>query len=251
MSMNSKIIQAHETMKIQKQEMTEFLESAANMVSDAQMLNETAEDINHSIDVAAGHAGNGADTVDSTVHIFKEIMYSSQVILDKIKTLNDASGRLNDILLNLKKISSQTNLLALNASIEAARAGSAGKGFDVVAKEIRKLSEESGNATKQAEDSIKSIFTQIQKIDKESQDGVRATSKGINGIHETAALFKNIHRSIEKVGEGKQTLLENSRRIKQESENAHQSVNVISSNRQVISEGLEEALRVHNLLTKE
>lgn len=116
----------------------------------------------------------------------KEIEGSVEDIENRVLSLEDSSKKIYGIVEMINKITEQTNLLALNAAIEAARAGEAGKGFAVVADEVRKLATNSTGATSQIEKLVSSIQNEVKdlvKITKESYEKVqvgRKTSEGTN-----------------------------------------------------------------------
>ena len=88
----------------------------------------------------------------------------NQQLLGETKEANERTKDTDDILTFIQGVSSQTNLLGLNAAIEAARAGEAGKGFNVVAQEIRKLSNSSNESIKKIDSVIKHISSSINSI---------------------------------------------------------------------------------------
>jgi methyl-accepting chemotaxis protein len=98
----------------------------------------------------------------------------------------------DEVLNFIKEISSQTNLLGLNAAIEAARAGENGRGFGVVAEEIRKLSKGSAEAVKGVHDILQKIVKSVNKISKEIGDTSEATE-------EQAAATEQINASVEEL----------------------------------------------------
>jgi len=105
-----------------------------------------------------------------------------------------------NIITEIKNISSQTNMLALNASIEAARAGEFGKGFSVVANEIRKLSLETDNATMQISEMIDDINLHSQEVGKNMSEGVIEVNVGTKLAEDAKETFSKIVDTSEKVG---------------------------------------------------
>ncbi|GED15760.1 chemotaxis protein [Aneurinibacillus migulanus] len=140
-----------------------------------------------SIQVVAAHAEELSATSE-------EIMGHSQIAFEN-------SSKTNDVLQFIRKISKQTNLLGLNASIEAARAGQFGAGFNVVAQEVRKLSNESAEATNRIEDSLSEITVTMKSL-KDGMTQINTSSQ------EQAQLVVNFMEIIEQLDQTSKSMKE-------------------------------------------
>lgn len=144
-------------------------------------------------------ANKSSDDMQNMIRILNKITSSFKVFITKISTLGENINNINEITNVINSIADQTNLLALNASIEAARAGDAGRGFNVVAEEIRKLAE-------QSKISSKNINSLIDGISKDTNIILETTDEMGNELNSQSTVinvaidsFKQIIAALEEV----------------------------------------------------
>jgi len=144
----------------------------------------------------AAIAGEGKNAVSETIDTMESIKDEVLGLEDVIENLNSAGKQIGEIVNTITNIAYQTNLLALNAAIEAARAGEHGQGFTVVAGEVRKLAEESGEA---AEDIGKKIKEMLLKTGKAVETINRGAAKVIEGVNIANVAGNNLDKIVSSV----------------------------------------------------
>ena len=198
-------------------------------------MNDFVSTIQHSSDVVKEtqeKAVAEAKTVDGAVEqmrlIQEAVMQSAKVITE----LGEESDRIGKIVDTISSIADQTNLLALNAAIEAARAGEHGRGFAVVADEVRKLAEQSSGSAGEIAGLITSIQDKSQRAVTVMNEGVSRVEMGTKVVQASGSSFNEIAEMVRKVAEESQAmnnivvaLSDNTQNI----EKAIQSVSVKSS----------------------
>lgn len=141
-------------------------------------------------------AQDGTDDVKRAIEQMNEIHSTVQQTAQSIDQLDNKSRKIEEIVGLINSIAEQTNLLALNAAIEAARAGEHGKGFAVVADEVRKLAEQSSKASGDIKDLIHEIQNEISTSVSVMKSSTESTQSGIHVVEQTGQSFHQIYDAI-------------------------------------------------------
>ena len=171
----------------------------ASLTEISSMINTVSENIGNTKQISKETtelAKLGGKKVAESLQGMIEIQNTVKNIEEKAHNLGESSSKVGQIVEIINGISEQTNLLALNAAIEAARAGEAGRGFAVVADEVRKLAENSRNSTQEISNLINVIQKEVYDVILAVNTGYEKSKEGRNLAEET---YKNIESIIEKV----------------------------------------------------
>jgi len=179
-------------------------------------------------------AKEGADVVKQTVAKMRDIANVVKNSAINIQKLGDSSKEIGEIISVIDDIADQTNLLALNAAIEAARAGEQGRGFAVVADEVRKLAERTTEATKQ-------IATMIKGIQNETEQAVQVMNKGTDEVQSGIEYADRAGDSLNSILSSTQEVLDMINQIAAASEEQSATSEQISKNVMSISKVTAEA----------
>lgn len=196
---------AHDS-HIQKQASDEVAQSAYQISKAIESIklssNNVAESSKDSISVAA----EGSNTVQHNLNLIRNIESLVKSFAERMEMLNKRSDQIEDIIKSIDEISGQTNLLALNAAIEAARAGEAGRGFAIVADEVKNLSGKSANATKQTSDLISGIKNDINSASQSIKEIVSKVKEGALSAENSGSAISKLFDSSVIAGEQIQTI---------------------------------------------
>jgi methyl-accepting chemotaxis protein len=173
-------------------------------------------------------AEEGGHVVANTINKMREIAEVVNQSAKNIERLGQSSTQIGEIISVIEEIADQTNLLALNAAIEAARAGEQGRGFAVVADEVRKLAERTTEATKQ-------ISTMIKGIQAETSEAVHVMHKGNEEVSEGISLADNAGVALQEVVNSTKNVLQMINSIAASSEEQAATSEEISKNINTIS----------------
>ncbi|HEY9700467.1 MAG TPA: methyl-accepting chemotaxis protein [Trichocoleus sp.] len=176
----------------QAEELAVTLNSVQVMTDSIQRVAESAREAEEVARSASATALKGGEAVERTVSGILEIRETVAETTRKVKRLAESSQEISKIVALISQIASRTNLLALNASIEAARAGEAGRGFAIVADEVRQLADRAAKASKE----IEQIVLQIQG---ETSSVMTAMEEGTQQVIEGTRLAEQAKRSLEDI----------------------------------------------------
>jgi methyl-accepting chemotaxis protein len=167
-------------------------------------------------------AQHGAESVEASRETMAAVAAGSEQVRLKMSDMNQLAEKIGAVVETIDDIAEQTNLLALNAAIEAARAGEHGKGFAVVADEVRKLAERSGRETKQIAELIQQVQSgtrsAVEAMDQAGQIVTRGTEQAasaggalreiLTAVEATATQVDGIARAAQQMTEGARTVAE-------------------------------------------
>ncbi len=187
--------------------------SAADISKAIDSANSSARAAVASSSEAIKVANRGANAVMQNLDQMKQIEGTVSLFASKIERMAKQSEQIEGIIENIEQIAEQTNLLALNAAIEAARAGEHGRGFAVVADEVRSLAERSASATKQTSALINKVQADIDNaslsikdVVKKARDGTVLANKSGEAINELLSSSENVNSQIGKMAKANESV---------------------------------------------
>ena len=217
----------------QDQEITNTSSAVEQLTVSMKQVSNNAEASAEAARRALDAAEQGNRSVRDTLEGMQRIRSSVQATAKRIKSLGDRSLEISEIVKLINDITEQTNLLALNAAIEAARAGEAGRGFAVVADEVRKLAEHSRSATKD-------IAALIKAIQAETSDAVVVMEEGTREVEVGARLADQAGRALDAIS----TVVRQSAELVQE-------ISLASKQQVRGTEGVANAMQIISNITRQ
>jgi methyl-accepting chemotaxis protein len=206
-----------EEQSAQAQETNALLDELTKQIN---MVNSSSEAMNNKANEVTENIEIGDRSIENSVAEVNKLKNNSNNVSEAIDSLAESSKRIDEIVQLIKNISAQTNLLALNAAIEAARAGEAGRGFSVVADEIRELAEQSGEATDEISELIGGIQKNVEVSVKNMKQTEQAVNTSVSSIEESGKTFNDIRKAayvlnniIENIGRQSEKMKVNSNEV--------------------------------------
>ncbi|WP_027936816.1 methyl-accepting chemotaxis protein [Anaeroarcus burkinensis] len=232
----------------QARDMVEQMSKGIDQVAQNTMV------VSASAQKTAGAAAEGEQSVGQAVAQMGIIETKTEATAEVIASLEERSKQIGQIVEVISTIAAQTNLLALNAAIEAARAGEAGRGFAVVADEVRKLAEQSQDAAKQITELIGEVQGRTNQAVLFMNEGRREVETGAKVVNSAGQSFADILRMVreisaevheisaatEELTSGTQQVVDAAQRISKESRQAAEQTETISAATEEQSASMEE-----------
>ena len=212
------------------EQLREIRETGESVLQMAGRINEVSAQAQQTAEVARrslAAAETGRNAVQNTIGGMNTMRDQIQETSKRIKRLGESSQEIGEITELISDITEQTNVLALNAAIQAASAGEAGRGFSVVAEEVQRLAERSGDATRQIAALVKAIQT-------DTQDAVAAMERSTQGVVENTRLSDAAGSALGDIDRVTRQLAELIEQISGNALEEARSANVVAANIQHI-----------------
>jgi methyl-accepting chemotaxis protein len=244
---SERITSSAEEMAAGAQEQTrhtqEVAESVEHMTEVMSQATGHAEEAAQSAKRAGEAAKEGEQAVEDAVSAMNELAETVNSVSETVFHLGQSGDQIGEIIQVIEEIADQTNLLALNAAIEAARAGEQGRGFAVVADEVRKLAERTTKATKEISSMIKQIQNDTITAVKAIGEGAKKAESGKQLAHKAGASIREIVDTAQAAVDVVTRVAKASQEQTETSERISQSIETISEVSGQFSTGIQEIAR--------
>jgi methyl-accepting chemotaxis protein len=219
---------------------SELSSSMGAFTTEVKNANQSGEIVYDSSQKVLGLTKDGSKLMTSSINQMSIIDQIVKEAVEKVKGLDDQSQEISKLVGVIKAIAEQTNLLALNAAIEAARAGEHGKGFAVVADEVRKLAEQVSLSVTDITQIVNNIQNETKLVTSSLQGGYKEVESGKNQIVTTGHTFEEIERSLSEMANGVQFISRTLGTIATNSDGINNSISEIASVSEEAAAGIEE-----------
>ena len=238
-------ISTHSYQAIEKQviETESIASEISTMMATVKQMSSNADAANKTALLANEHANSGHEIVNSTTRAVGKLDDEVNRAATVIEELAQNSANVGNVLNVISSIADQTNLLALNAAIEAARAGEQGRGFAVVADEVRTLASRTQDSTKEIKKIIDTLNACAAKAVEAMNNGREQGEKSVRRTSQTTEALKNIVESIGQVTTFNQQIEQQSSDQQEATETVSQRISIIREIAKTNTEGAEKTRR--------
>ncbi|MGY0402042.1 methyl-accepting chemotaxis protein [Carnobacterium jeotgali] len=220
-----------------------------NFTKKVQNTNKNGEKIKNSSLGVLSMTNEGKQYMEDTSQQMAKIDGIVQEAVKKMAILDNQTQEINHLVVIIQKIADQTNLLALNAAIEAARAGEHGRGFAVVADEVRKLAEQVAVSIADITGFVEKIQVESNRVSDSLQSGYAEVEEGTSQIAKTGQTFNQINTSVTTMVEDIKGISDNLESIKVNSEIMNGSIEEIASVSEESAAGVEQTSAASQQIT--
>jgi len=196
MEISTSVQQIAHGAELQSRKVEETTSAMEAIVATVASVSERADEASRITQDASRFALHGEEATTQAIAKIGEVQQAIVTLASSVELLGRRSEEIGKIVDVITSIADQTNLLSLNAAIEAARAGESGRGFSVVAEEVRKLAEGSGKAAEQIGELIKEVQTETAKAVKYMEIGTSEVALGTEVVGRTGDVLREINDAV-------------------------------------------------------